>query len=74
MENTLYVEKWWAISSYPITTDTDVEISISVNDLRDMEELKKALPESKVQEMIKSKKLYVVVPPHATIVTDGSPP
>jgi hypothetical protein len=68
--NTLYVEKWWTISSYPITTGTVAEINISEIDLRDMEELRKVLPENKVQKMIKSRKLYIAVPPHATIVDE----
>jgi len=64
----LYTEEWWDIVSYPITAGGEVSISIGRVKLRDIEELRKVLPESKVQEMIKSRKLYVVVPPHATII------
>jgi hypothetical protein len=64
----LYTEEWWDIVSYPITAGGEVSISIGRVRLRDIEELRKVLPESKVQEMIKSRKLYVVVPPHATII------
>jgi len=38
--------------------------------LRDIEELRKVLPEDKIKEMIKSKKLHIVVPPHAVILGD----
>jgi hypothetical protein len=66
----LYTEEWWDIVSYPITAGSEVSISIGRVGLRDTEELKKALPEDKIKEMIKSKKLHVVVPPHATILGD----
>jgi len=66
----LYTEEWWEIRSYPVTAGRDVEISIGEVSLRDIEELKKALPESKIKEMIKNRKLHIVVPPHAVILND----
>jgi hypothetical protein len=66
----LYTEEWWEIRSYPITAGRDVEISIGEVSLKDIEELKKALPEDKIKEMIKSRKLHIVVPPHAVILGD----
>ena len=43
-------------------------MSIGEVSLRDIEELRKVLPESKIKEMIKSRKLHIVVPPHAIII------
>ena len=66
----LYTEEWWDIESYPITEGDKALISIGEVSLRDIEELRKVLPESKIKEMIKSKKLHIVVPPHAVILGD----
>jgi len=64
----LYTEEWWDIESYPITAGDKVLMSIGEVSLRDIEELRKVLPESKIKEMIKSRKLHIVVPPHAIII------
>jgi len=66
----LYTEEWWDIESYPITAGDKILISIGEVSLRDIEELRKVLPESKIKEMIKSRKLHIVVPPHAIILGD----
>jgi hypothetical protein len=66
----LYTDEWWDIVSYPITEGGEASISIGRVKLRDIEELRKVLPESKIKEMIKSKKLHIVVPPHAVILGD----
>ena len=66
----LYTEEWWDIESYPITAGDKILISIGEVSLRDIEELRKVLPESKIKEMIKSRKLHIVVPPHAVILGD----
>jgi hypothetical protein len=66
----LYTEEWWDIVSYPVTTGSEASISIGKVSLRDIEELRKVLPESRIQEMIRGRKLHIVVPPHAVILGD----
>jgi hypothetical protein len=66
----LYTDEWWDIVSYPITAGGEVSISIGRVKLRDIEELRKVLSENKIQEMARSRKLYIVVPPHATIIDE----
>ena len=63
-------EQWWDIVSYPITAGDAISISIGRVRLRDIEELRKVLSENKIQEMARSRKLYIVVPPHATIIDE----